>query len=147
MVWILFFSLCVNGYLLWQIKKVTKKAPKICYMEKRIEVPDKEMVRLADKLSQVYKRFEKLETLKEINNLRVEKTDTDWVVYEKVCYYGGCEFGKVLFHSEYEAYRHAAILSLLTDIRKITDKELLSTKIADINYACEKFKECSGIEA
>lgn len=38
------------------------------------------------------------------------------------------------------------ILSLLKKINKKANKEPLSVKITDVNYACKKFGECSGIE-
>ena len=83
--------------------------------------------------------------LKEINNYYIEKTDSHYKLYRKVCYYGGCNFDSEEFKTEYEAEKKGAILSMIHNIKLDLREANSSVKIVDINYNCKEFSECSGI--
>lgn len=88
-----------------------------------------------------------LKELKEKTDLLVCEEDGKWVVYQKVCYYGGCDFDPKSFKTEYDAYKHACIITQLRNIRR-REHELsgATTKLADVNHSCPKYCECSGMD-
>lgn len=88
-----------------------------------------------------------IEELKEKTDLKVCEENGKWVVYQKVCYYGGCDFDPKSFETEYDAYKHACIITQLRNTRR-REHELsgATTKLADVNDSCPKYCECSGMD-
>lgn len=108
---------------------------------------DTEVMHYIRELQTVYNNKFTLEELKGKGGMPVEYKDGAWIVYQKVCYYGGCGFDPITFNDEYEAYKHAYITSLFKDI-EVRNHELsgASTKLADINRSCPKYYDCSGMD-
>ena len=86
-----------------------------------------------------------IDQLKEINNHYIEKVESRYKLYRKVCYYGGCNFDPEEFETEYEAEKKGAILSIIHDIKLNLREPNSFVKIVDINYSCKEFSDCSGI--
>lgn len=147
MVYLLALSLIINLFLLCIFFKEKNEKPKQVTVIREKRIPqDPNIERQVRELYLAYRNLSEIEEFKKENDLTVEREGEEWAVYESMCYYGGCLFDKVVFPTEYEAYKHAAVLSLLKKLRRNMDKDSQSVKIADINYSCGKFRECSGID-
>lgn len=116
-------------------------------IERKVPIMDKKVSSWIYKLSLAYDDELSLEELKEISFLPCEKQEDEWVVWQKCCYYGGCDFDPIRFKDEYEAYKHACIKSLLSHIfNREHDLSGAYTKLADVNYECPEYHKCSGID-
>lgn len=86
-----------------------------------------------------------IDFLRSINCCNLEEKDSKWILYKKVCYYGGCNFDPEIFDSEYEALKKGAIISITTnvvgEIRKAKNVQVI---LADVNRNCKRYYECSG---
>jgi len=121
------------------------KKKQLQIIEKEVIVMDNEIMNWISQLELIFKNRLSIDELKKINHLKINKQDNKWILYQKVCYYGGCNFDEIEFEHEYDAYKYSAMLDLF---RKINQRDLKihgsETMIADINYNCKNYHECSG---
>ena len=102
---------------------------------------------LLDIIAEISAAYDNEYTLEELKNKKIipkiQEENGQFLVAQKQCFYGGCEFDYRAIDSEYEAYKNAYIRTMFLAARQISNKNS-STKVVDINTECPKLDSCSG---
>ena len=116
------------------------------YANSKTELDSRLIKKLTKEIEAIQNDELTLEELKNKNKCKIEKNEKGFVVFQKQCYYGGCDFDEAYFGSEYEAYKHGCLTTLSKKMETAKNKTYAQHgNIVEINKRCKKYLECADI--